>query len=185
MIKDFISRIFNPKTKASTLDIGKLFFEYCVINTKILLENKEYVERLGITNINREYLFRELIIIHMYTIVYHFRGVLKNTEVEFEILDMMRFEYYKFLREYFRYNDKKIEEAKQYLLNRFTEYEEYSGSQEDDFKISKIMMENLSNSYSVDLNSIMTLSILTISNVTIYDFFKDITTKYEIFRMKY
>lgn len=189
-MKEFFYQLFNLKTKKSTAEIGKLLFEYCVFNTKNILDDKNKIETLGLSNIDRNYLYHELCIIYMYTVVYHFRGVLKNKNLEFEVLDMMRSAYYNFLKDFLNYDDKTVEEAHHYLIHRFTQYEDFSKktgsleSSDDLFILVKKMLINLSKGESSDMISIMSLTALTMSDVNIYAFFKTIIDKYNIYSVK-
>ncbi len=186
-MKDFFYQLFNLKTKKSTVEIGKVLFEDCLYNTKTILDDNNKIETLGISNVNRNYLYQELCIIYMYTVVYHFRGVLNNKKLEFEILDMMRLAYYNFLRNVLNFDDKMTEEAHHYLIHRFTQYEEFSKksgrleSSDDLFKLVKKMLDNLSRGQSSDLVSIMSLTALTMSDPTIYPFFQNIVSKHNIY----
>jgi len=118
----------KEKIKVTSQQLGQVLFVFVLTTVTNSLKNKEVLEDLGVEKMDKNSLFREMIIINMFATIQQFQGMLNDGNLENEVLDYMHEAYYKNLIEQLNFSKEQVTEERFHVLKR---YREYSGAMKE------------------------------------------------------
>ena len=125
-------------------ELGQIFFIFSFESASDFLENKEYIKTIGVEGVEHDYLFKEIITISMFAVVY-ILPALKDRETEKEVFDVMHEMYFEWLRKFKGYNEQDIKDEYAKISDRYLEYQRSIEEADSNWllSIAKHMLNNL------------------------------------------
>lgn len=115
---------FKRKTKVTSKEMAEIL-NYLVYSKAIKVIEEDHsigLEDLGLELANKDYVFYELVALHMFITIRLFTDWLKDEFVRNAILDGMHSSYYKTLQEDSKFSDEDIKQVRDFHIQRYAQY---------------------------------------------------------------
>ncbi len=163
------------------MDLGKELYFAAVDAAKSTISDKATIESLGLDDADRDYIFKEFLIVNFYCIIWSIDSLIEDEADRNLVFDNMHFEHYKILKENFGFTAELIKREHDYIISRYSEYnnarKEKLGPNEL-WPLTKQMLTNLRPQKAEDI-----VEMLTLTN-SFTNFMKTITEFVKEFKIK-
>ncbi len=160
--------------------MGVSLFEAAFDLSQRLISDNEVMEKLGLVEANRDYVFRELLIIHFYCIIWVIDPLVEDELTRDNVFDSMHFAYYQMLKSKFNFIEPEIKQEHFYILShyeRFNKAKDINRGPNELWPISQIMLEHL---HGKRIDSIISLHMMTILVINCINSVTEFVSQYKI-----
>jgi hypothetical protein len=112
----------TERSKVTPEETGGVLYYLVGSNTDELLNDKENIEKMGLEGADRDDLYIEMSILHMFLIIKQYTKWEKDETKYTKALDQMHFLLFHQLKEYSNYDEDDIEELHSHIFSRYDEY---------------------------------------------------------------
>ncbi|NLI92952.1 MAG: hypothetical protein GX434_12405 [Peptococcaceae bacterium] len=112
----------KAKSFVSPEETGGVLFYLVGSKTDELLNEKETIEKMGLQDVDRDDLYIETTILHMFVVIKQYTGWEKDEVRYTKALDQMHFLLFHQLKEYSNYDEDDIEALHEHIFKRYDRY---------------------------------------------------------------